>query len=198
VAFRPSIASTTSSISRISSLAPSLLRRGLFVSRQTHPQFPGLVVRRCLQSPTAPIPTQSKARTPKFRPAMYEELLIQPTPAGIQTAAHILQQGGLVAFPTETVYGLGANALNSASVLSIFTAKGRPLTDPLIVHVPTMDKALELLELHAEEEKRVVGLLGERFWPGPLTIITKAAACIPMTVTADTGFVGKFHVQCCV
>ncbi|CAN0296724.1 unnamed protein product, partial [Phaeothamnion confervicola] len=111
---------------------------------------------------------------------------------------------------TETVYGLGANALDAAAVLSIFHAKQRPLTDPVIVHVSDAAAALELLQLgtasteasenHAagehgantpENEARCLFLyLASRFWPGPLTMIAKAAPAVPACVTASTGFVG--------
>ena len=119
----------------------------------------------------------------------FGHLVISPTPAGLHKAAEILRSGGLVAFPTETVYGLGANALDAGAVLSIFTAKGRPLTDPLIVHVPDADAAAALLELSAEE-RAVLDVLSGCFWPGPLTCIAKAAPAIPLSVTANTGFVG--------
>eukprot|EP00602_Paraphysomonas_sp_CaronLab_P013154 CAMPEP_0185041296 /NCGR_PEP_ID=MMETSP1103-20130426/40370_1 /TAXON_ID=36769 /ORGANISM="Paraphysomonas bandaiensis, Strain Caron Lab Isolate" /LENGTH=436 /DNA_ID=CAMNT_0027580949 /DNA_START=37 /DNA_END=1347 /DNA_ORIENTATION=- len=116
-------------------------------------------------------------------------LLIAPDQQGLISAAEDIAKGNLVAFPTETVYGLGANALDASAVLSIFEAKGRPLTDPLIVHVHDIQSAKQLISVSPETE-RVFMLLANQFWPGPLTIIVKAASCVPMVVTADTGYVG--------
>lgn len=126
---------------------------------------------------------------------MRDHLLLPPTPSGIAEAASLLKKGELVAFPTETVYGLGASALDSQAVLSIFAAKGRPLTDPLIVHVSSLSMALQYVDLNEQvssshSEKEIFHLLGDRFWPGPLTIISKASPLIPLLVTANTGFVG--------
>ena len=116
-------------------------------------------------------------------------VLLPPTPEGFAEAGKRLRAGTLVAFPTETVYGLGANAFDEAAVRSIFTTKGRPLTDPLIVHVPTQKEALQLLQLEPEAAI-VYELLATTFWPGPLTLVGKAVDKIPLTVTAGTGFVG--------
>jgi L-threonylcarbamoyladenylate synthase len=118
-----------------------------------------------------------------------DNLLIPPTEEGLAFAAQLIRNGGLVAFPTETVYGLGANALDAVAVQSIFTAKGRPLTDPLIMHVAAPEDALPLIELD-ETEAEVYRLLIASFWPGPLTLIAKASARVPSLVTAGTGFVG--------
>ncbi|CAM9606318.1 unnamed protein product [Scytosiphon promiscuus] len=106
-----------------------------------------------------------------------------------------LRAGELVAFPTETVYGLGANALSEEAVLKIFQAKQRPLTDPLIVHVPDTASALAVVDFEGEggggaKARRLLDLLGEKLWPGPLTLIVKAAEVVPACVTAGTGFVG--------
>lgn len=117
------------------------------------------------------------------------ERLIQPNEQGIIRASELLRSGQLVAFPTETVYGLGANALDEKAVRDIFIAKGRPLTDPLIVHVRGIDSALDLLQLN-EDEETVFKMLASNCWPGPLTIIAKAKEVIPLCVTANTGFVG--------
>lgn len=98
---------------------------------------------------------------------------------GILIAAEILSSGGLVAFPTETVYGLGANALNEKAVAGIFLAKGRPMDNPLIVHVPG------LLEARLYASFTPLGtLLAEAFWPGPLTIILKRQGPVPASVSA--------------
>lgn len=109
----------------------------------------------------------------------------------IQQAAKTLEEGKLVSFPTETVYGLGANALSAAACTSIFTTKGRPLTDPLIVHVYSLEQALTLVD-HSEPE--VIGLfkqLASKYWPGPLTIVVKANLdLIPSLLTAGTGYIG--------
>jgi len=94
-------------------------------------------------------------------------------------AAGILKEGGLVAFPTETVYGLGANALDAGAVLKIFDAKGRPADNPLIVHVSSREQARDV----AIVEDRAEALM-ERFWPGPLTLVLPAKAGVPKEVTA--------------
>lgn len=86
----------------------------------------------------------------------------------IKEAADILKSGGLVGIPTETVYGLAANARDGAAVARIFEAKGRPNFNPLIVHVNAVDDALEIADMNAQELD-----LAQRFWPGPLTMILK-------------------------
>lgn len=97
----------------------------------------------------------------------------------IERAADLLRAGGLVAFPTETVYGLGANALDAAAVRRIFEAKGRPFTSPLIVHVADLAAARDLaLEWPPEADT-----LARHFWPGPLTVIVRKKAHIPGIVT---------------
>uniref|UniRef100_M4BCJ7 Threonylcarbamoyl-AMP synthase n=1 Tax=Hyaloperonospora arabidopsidis (strain Emoy2) TaxID=559515 RepID=M4BCJ7_HYAAE len=115
--------------------------------------------------------------------------LLQPDAEGFAIAAEQLRLGNLIAFPTETVYGLGANALNPKAVLSIFTAKARPLTDPLIVHVPALEDAVKLVDL-TPLGRQVFHCLGQAFWPGPLTLIAKAISDLPLTLSANTGFVG--------
>jgi tRNA threonylcarbamoyl adenosine modification protein (Sua5/YciO/YrdC/YwlC family) len=118
-----------------------------------------------------------------------EDQVISPNEAGYQFASEMLHSGQLVAFPTETVYGLGGNALNGPAVMKIFEAKGRPTTDPLIVHVAKREDAYPLVVL-TEQEHAIFSALGEAFWPGPLTVIVRAAECIPAAVTANTGMVG--------
>ena len=103
-----------------------------------------------------------------------------PDPEKIQLAAEIIQRGGLVAFPTETVYGLGADALNSQAVLALFNAKKRPLDNPPIVHVA--DPA-EVNRLVVEVPKKAE-LLMEKFWPGPLTLIFKRSSLVPKVTVA--------------
>jgi L-threonylcarbamoyladenylate synthase len=87
----------------------------------------------------------------------------------IQIAADIIQRGGLVAFPTETVYGLGANALDGGAVLRLFEAKKRPLDNPPIVHVADVSEVYPLVELVPKKAE----LLMKQFWPGPLTLVFK-------------------------
>lgn len=104
----------------------------------------------------------------------------------IDRAVEILRAGRLVAFPTETVYGLGANALDEAAVRRIFEAKGRPLTSPLIVHVASVDAARALALVWPDKAE----LLARRFWPGPLTIIVPKQPSVPDLVTGGLPSVG--------
>lgn len=100
-----------------------------------------------------------------------------------------LRQGELVAFPTETVYGLGCHALDEAAIHKVFAAKERPLTDPLIVHVPSFADASKLWE-QQQTSRQVLETLCLHFWPGPLTLVAKAAPeVVPQIVMAHTGFV---------
>lgn len=101
-------------------------------------------------------------------------------------AANIIKQGGLVAFPTETVYGLGANALNPIAVAKIFEAKERPSFDPLIVHIANMQQ-LESLVLNYDER---VYKLAEKYWPGPLTIVLPKSNIVADIVTSGLTTVG--------
>lgn len=98
----------------------------------------------------------------------------------IARAAELLRAGELVAFPTETVYGLGANALDEAAVRRIFEAKGRPSTSPLIVHVDSIEMARSL----AAEWPDTAEKLARAFWPGPLTLVVPKLPCVPDVVTA--------------
>lgn len=95
-------------------------------------------------------------------------------------AVERLAAGDVVAFPTETVYGLGANALNASAVARIFEAKGRPSTNPLIVHVGSIEHARQLVSHWPASADR----LATRFWPGPLSLVLPKAACVPDIVTA--------------
>ncbi len=106
-------------------------------------------------------------------------------PDAMARAAEIVRGGGLVAFPTETVYGLGANALSASAVEGIFTAKRRPHWDPLIVHVS--DRAM--LEQVCVVPQAAEALM-ERFWPGPLTLLLPRTAAVPDAVTAGRALVG--------
>ncbi len=98
----------------------------------------------------------------------------------IAKAADILKNGGLVAMPTETVYGLAANALDGSAVAGIFKAKGRPMDNPLIVHIADLSQIHLLVSCFPEKAK----ILAERFWPGPLTIILPKSDRIPDEVSA--------------
>lgn len=106
----------------------------------------------------------------------------------LQPAIDALQRGELVVFPTETVYGLGANARDAAAVARIFAAKGRPATDPVIVHIPDAD-ALPTVADPAYIPPSAY-LLAERFWPGPLTLVLRRQAWVPDRVTAGGNTVG--------
>lgn len=99
--------------------------------------------------------------------------VLDPTEENIQKCAAYIKQGGIVGMPTETVYGLAANAFDVAACEKIFLYKGRPLTDPLIVHVSSMEMA-ESITLLDKEIKSIFNLLSGNFWPGPLTIVLKA------------------------
>jgi L-threonylcarbamoyladenylate synthase len=110
----------------------------------------------------------------------------QPEVAAIAEAAAVLRRGGLVAFPTETVYGLGANALNTAAVEAIFAAKGRPPNNPIIVHVADADAARRL----TTEWPDIAALLAKKFWPGSLTLVLPKRPQVPDVVTARGPTVG--------
>ncbi len=123
------------------------------------------------------------------------------SPASLDAAAALLKRGGLVAFPTETVYGLGANGLSEAAVRSIFEAKGRPLSSPVILHVHSEEMAYPLFDFKPaptlssssftsstsstsnSPARKVITSLSS-LWPGPLTIVHKASALVPDIVTA--------------
>ncbi|HYI93205.1 MAG TPA: L-threonylcarbamoyladenylate synthase [Bryobacteraceae bacterium] len=109
-----------------------------------------------------------------------------PTNEKLDHAAAILRAGGLVAFPTETVYGLGANALDPAAVAKIYAAKGRPASSPLIVHVSSVEMAMTVVDEWPQE----AAALARQFWPGPLTLVMKKKPVIPAEVTAGLSTVG--------
>src|SRR5262245_16175460 len=104
----------------------------------------------------------------------------------IHQAAEILRKGGLVAFPTETVYGLGADASNQAAVQAIFRVKGRPDNHPLIVHLHSVAQVGKW----AKSVPKAALKLGRKFWPGPLTLILKKASTVPKVVTGGQETVG--------
>ena len=104
----------------------------------------------------------------------------------ISAAADILRQGGLIGIPTETVYGLGANALDEDAVRKIFEAKGRPQDNPLIIHIP----GPQWLPRYCEDVPPLAYTLARKFWPGPLTMILKRKKIIPDATTAGLDTVG--------
>jgi L-threonylcarbamoyladenylate synthase len=108
------------------------------------------------------------------------------TTLSIKEAAQILRDGGLVAFPTETVYGLGANALDASAVAKIYEIKGRPETSPLIVHASSIAMARSLVSEWPREAEE----LAQRWWPGPLTLVLPKSPRIPGIVTAGLPTVG--------
>jgi len=110
-------------------------------------------------------------------------------PADIQTAARLLQEGHLVAFATETVYGLGANALSVGSVAGIFAAKRRPSWDPLIVHLASAEQLSSITNIPEHLVSRI-STLAAAFWPGPLTLLLPRNQNIPDAVTAGRELVG--------
>lgn len=109
---------------------------------------------------------------------MYTKIL-EPNEQNIEYATYILTKGGVVGIPTETVYGLGANALDDSAVEKIFIAKGRPQDNPLIVHVSSM----EMLEDCVVEVSDIAKKLADEFWPGELTMIFQKSELVPVAVT---------------
>ena len=109
-----------------------------------------------------------------------------PDASALTRAADCLRAGGLVAFPTETVYGLGVHALDRAAVRRLFEAKGRPANDPLIVHVDAVERAHPLVSVMPDS----VAALSARFWPGPLTLVLPRSLRVPDEVTAGLDTVG--------
>lgn len=103
----------------------------------------------------------------------------QPDPAVLEQAAAFLKKGEVVAFPTETVYGLGGNALDETAVAKIFAAKGRPNDNPLIVHVSSPREVEAIAQINPLAQKLMAA-----FWPGPLTLVLPKKPCVPNAVTA--------------
>lgn len=108
--------------------------------------------------------------------------VVAPTAAAIEAAAELLRAGELIAFPTETVYGLGADAGNEAAVARIYATKQRPRFNPLIVHVADIAAAEPLVELDARARR-----LAQRFWPGPLTLVLPRRESAPLSLLASAG-----------
>ena len=109
-------------------------------------------------------------------------MIVEPTAATIAEAAKLLREGGLVAFPTETVYGLGGDATNERAVAAIFEAKGRPQFNPLISHVLDADEAKRYVQWSETADK-----LARRFWPGPLTLVAPRAPDSAIALLATAG-----------
>jgi len=105
-----------------------------------------------------------------------------------KAAVELLRQGEIVALPTETVYGLAADALNPIAVAKIFEAKGRPRFDPLIVHLPEQDWLKKIADLPAQDRQLVLQL-AKKFWPGPFTMVLPKREIVPEIVTAGLGTV---------
>lgn len=120
-----------------------------------------------------------------------EQMMMQLHELSIESAAEIIKSGGLVGMPTETVYGLAANAFDADAVAGIFAAKGRPQDNPLIVHVDGLLMARQIGEMDERAEA-----LAERFWPGPLTLVVKSRGVVPQAVTAGLDTVGLRMPDC--
>ena len=112
--------------------------------------------------------------------------ILEPTEENIALAAKIIVDGGLVAFPTETVYGLGADALNPAAVGKVYSAKGRPSDNPMIVHIA---RASDIGQLTSKLSPDLVALI-DNFWPGPLTLVVKKKKEVPLITTGGLDSVG--------
>jgi L-threonylcarbamoyladenylate synthase len=133
---------------------------------------------------------RAEKRIPEHELGLKTERLRAEDAEGVARAAELLRAGGTVAFPTETVYGLGANALDSAAVAKIFVAKQRPAWDPMIVHVEGRAMLERVVAVPAGDEGRVVAKLIDAFWPGPLTLLLPRTAAVPDAVTAGRALVG--------
>lgn len=110
----------------------------------------------------------------------------RPEPEAVAEAAEIIRQGGVVAFPTETVYGLGANATDATAVAKIYKAKGRPSDNPLIVHVADREQLISVAGAVPAAAERLI----EKFWPGPITLVLPKRPVIPEAVTCGLSTVG--------
>lgn len=113
--------------------------------------------------------------------------LLKPTDAAIKKAASLIRAGEVVAFPTETVYGLGADAGNPEAIRRIFRAKGRPQDNPLIVHIASLDQLKDVIQGELPPQAQI---LAEKFWPGPLTMILPKGDAISSECTASLDSVG--------
>ena len=121
--------------------------------------------------------------------------LLKPDAQALEKAARIIKDGGVVAFPTETVYGLGADAGNPEAIKRIFAAKGRPQDNPLIVHISSLDQLPKVIQGELPPQAKA---LAERFWPGPLTMILPKGDAISSECTAGLDSVGvRFPMNEC-
>jgi len=105
---------------------------------------------------------------------------------GVRDSVELLRQGGVVGMPTETVYGLAGNAFDPMAIARIFEAKGRPLSDALIVHLPKADWIQRVVQFYSLEQRKMVEELAESFWPGPLTLLLPKHPDLPDLVTAGS------------
>jgi len=143
------------------------------------PRSPRRTCRPADRLPTkAPMPARSPV-SPSSPPRPLRARTYTGTPRNLAVLARVLRQGGLVAAPTETVYGLAANALDAAACEKIFTAKARPQTDPLIVHVATLSDLAKLAVVNS-----AALVLAKKFWPGPLTLVLPKTDLVPAIVSA--------------
>lgn len=117
---------------------------------------------------------------------MVETKILKTSDTELKEAAKILKNGGTVIFPTETVYGLGANALDETAVKKIFDAKGRPSDNPLIVHIDSFDK----INKYVKDVTDIAKKLADKYWPGPMTLILNKKDCILNIVSAGLNTVG--------
>ena len=115
-----------------------------------------------------------------------ETKILEPTKENIELAGRVIAEGGLVAFPTETVYGLGANALDPDAVKKVYEAKGRPSDNPMICHISRASDIGQLTRMLSPDIVNVI----DNFWPGPLTIIVKRKPNVPLTTTGGLETVG--------
>ncbi len=115
-----------------------------------------------------------------------ETKILEPTKENIELAGRVIAEGGLVAFPTETVYGLGANALDPEAVKRVYEAKGRPSDNPMIVHISRASDIGQLTRMLSPDIVNVI----DNFWPGPLTIVVKRKPNVPLTTTGGLETVG--------
>lgn len=111
-------------------------------------------------------------------------VIVRPTKENIGRAAEIIKNGGIVAFPTETVYGLGADAFNAEAVKKIFAVKGRPVDNPLIVHIAEVGDLIKVALRPSSGQDAFIEKIIEAFWPGPLTLVFKKRDEIPSVVSA--------------
>ncbi len=125
---------------------------------------------------------------------MIKTLVFSPDDVAAQRCAEIIKAGGLVAIPTETVYGLGANGLDKDAVLKIFLAKGRPQDNPLILHLSDGDE----IDNYCHDVPDMAHRLAKLFWPGPLTMVLKARDIVPRQTTAGLDTVGVRCPDCAI